>query len=90
MTERSTKDDEQTSCDTGRCQDPPPNPAVSTHPSVIPPDVEGDVYDNESDSVQDEHDNATDMALKSKESHELCHHVHHSDRCDEPVHVELV
>ncbi len=62
---------------------------VPQHPSVLAPDIEGepiqdDVHAHTERAVSD---SASDVGThhhvepKEKESHELCHHVHHSDRC---------
>ena len=59
---------------------------IATHPTVLPPDVEGSkIQTNANPHDAAGHDagqvgSDENTHLKSKESHELCHHVHHSDR----------
>lgn len=55
---------------------------VETHPAVLPPDVEGlKPVTSTGDDDANQEDSTEREQLKSKGSdHELCHHVHHSDR----------
>lgn len=56
---------------------------VETHATVLPPDVEGlkQNASTETGGDQLEEEASTEVEhLKSKGTHELCHHVHHSDR----------